>query len=183
MWGMPALRRLHVNQIPRYPISSSSSITDSNAVPPSELRSPGTFSRTIHFGARFLASSANRKKRPLLAPCMPARCELAWLRSWQGQPAAQRSVSGMSSAESVSMSPCRGTSGQCRFRIAWQYGSISQWNAGCIPAFWNPRSKPPMPAKNDATRILLLLITAEHPDIVDATLRALAAVSTMKVKG
>ena len=43
------------------------------------------------------------------------------------------------------------TSGQCLRRIALQNLLFSHWYAILNPAFWKPRSNPPIPEKNDAT--------------------------------
>ena len=45
----------------------------------------------------------------------------------------------------------RGTSGQCFFRMEMQNGSISHCTVTSNPARLNPKSRPPIPEKNDAT--------------------------------
>ena len=68
----------------------------------------------------------------------------------------------MLAGRSVLMSSWIGTSGQCLLRIRRASGSISHWNTTVIPDLSRPRSKPPIPAKNEAT------LTAYPPPVTVA---------------
>ena len=56
------------------------------------------------------------------------------------------------------MSDLIGTLGQCLLRMSIQKGLTSHCHTGVNPALSKPRSKPPMPAKNEANvRVGVLL--------------------------
>jgi len=133
----------------RYPRRSSALTTYSIARPPSSWSMNGTFSRSTQGTARSASRSNTWLTSPDWRPLMP-RVIPAWLRSWQGKPAATRSTSRLRRPR-VRMSSWRGIPGKRASRTARAAGSISQSSAVEWPLRWSPSSMPPIPANNPAT--------------------------------